>query len=91
MAVGVATASIPWFHQRTRTAAGAASLTWVGFAMLWWRRGLPNPGGVKVDIGLPVAAAISSLVIAQRFRAEASQVDNYNRAANADPTQENRK
>ncbi len=89
MAVGAATASIPWFHQRTRAAAGAASLTWVGFAVLWWRRHLPNPGGVKVDIGLPLAAAISSLVIAERFRAEASRVDNYNRAANADPIREN--
>jgi len=81
VAVGVATASIPWFHQRTRTAAGVASVTWVGCATLWWRRRLPNPGGVPVGIGLPVAAAISSLVIAERFRSEAASVEEFNEAA----------
>jgi len=81
MAVGLATASIPWFHQRTRTAAGVASVTWVGCATLWWRRRLPNPGGVSVGIGLPVAAAVSSLVIAERFRSEAAGVEEFNKTA----------
>jgi len=81
MAVGLTTASIPWFHQRTRTAAGIASATWVGCATLWWRRRLPNPGGVSVGIGLPVAAAVSSLVIADRFRQEAAGVEAFNKTA----------
>ncbi len=76
--VGVATSAIPWFKQRTRTATSVASVSWVGCGILWWRRGLPNPGGTVPTIGLPLAAAASSLVIAERFRAERHRVDAYN-------------
>ena len=78
MAIGVATSAIPWFKQRTRTATSVASAAWVGCGMLWWRRGLPNPGGTAPDVGLPLAAAASSLVIAERFRAETHRVAAYN-------------
>jgi glycerol-3-phosphate acyltransferase PlsY len=76
--VGVATSSVPWFRHRTQTATAVASSTWVGCAVLWWRRRLPNPGGVEPRPALAAGAAFSSLVIAARFRAEADKVDAYN-------------
>jgi len=91
IAVGLTTASIPWFRQRTRTAAGVASATWVGCAALWWKRDLPNPGGASVGVGLPIAAAVSSLVIAERFRSEAAAVEAFNKAASAVDAEEHSK
>jgi len=84
MVIGVATSAIPWFKQRTRTATSVASIAWVGCGMLWWRRGLPNPGGVLPDAGLPLAAAASSLIIAERFRAETHRVAAYNASLEED-------
>jgi len=78
MGIGVATSAIPWFKQRTRTATSVASIAWVGCGLLWWRRGLPNPGGVVPAAGLPLAAAASSLIIAERFHAETHRVAAYN-------------
>lgn len=88
MAVAVSTAAVPWFRQRTRIAAGVASASWVGCALLWWRRGLPNPGGVSTAIALPAAALVSSLVIAERFRAEAASVAVFNLSGKPAPDQE---
>lgn len=85
VAVGVGSAALPWFRQRTRMAAAAASATWVGFSVLWWRKQLPNPGGVEPGVALPAAALVSSLVIAQRFRAEMSNVDTFNQNGTALP------
>jgi acyl phosphate:glycerol-3-phosphate acyltransferase len=79
--VGVATAALPFFRQRTRTATSVASVTWVGFAALWWRRGLRNPGGVTPTAALPIAAIASSVVIARRFATEVGRVESYNREA----------
>lgn len=79
--VAAATATLPWFRQRTRAATTVASLSWVGCAGLWWRRGLDNPGGVRPSASLPAAAAVSSLVIASRFRHGAADVDAYNHGA----------
>jgi len=88
MAVAVAVAAVPWFRQRTRVAAGVASASWVGCSLLWWRRGLPNPGGVAATVALPVAAVVSSLVIAERFNAEATSVAAFNQSGIPAPCQE---
>lgn len=79
--VAVATSALPFFRQRTRVATSVASATWVGCAALCWRGRLRNPGGVTPTVALPVAAAVSSLVIAGRFAAEAGKVDAFNAAA----------
>jgi len=78
LAVGAATSAAPWFRQRTRTATTVASVCWVGATVLWWRRGLPNPGGTPAGPSLVAGAAVSSLVIAERFHAEVARVDAYN-------------
>ena len=77
VAVAAATSALPWFRQRTRVATTMASATWVGCSFLWWKRKLPNPGGVTPTAALPIAAAASSVVIAMRFRAKAEQVAAY--------------
>lgn len=78
--VAVGTAALPWFRQRTRMASAAASMTWVGFSVLWWRKRLPNPGGVRPDRYLALSAIVSSLVIAQRFHSESHHVDEFNQS-----------
>ncbi len=88
MAVALSTAAIPWLRQRTRVASGVASATWVGCSLLWWRRGLPSPGGVSTTISLPAAALVSSVVIAERFRAEAAGVEVFNRSGEVARDQE---
>jgi glycerol-3-phosphate acyltransferase PlsY len=75
--VAVGTSALPWFRQRTRVATTTASVAWVGCSFLWWKRKLPNPGGVTPTAALPIAAAVSSAVIAVRFRADAEKVAAY--------------
>ncbi|MFT5201844.1 MAG: glycerol-3-phosphate acyltransferase PlsY [Candidatus Aldehydirespiratoraceae bacterium] len=78
IAVAASTSALPFFRQRTRVATMVASATWIGCSVVWWRRGLANPGGVIPTISLPLAAFISSVVIAVRFAAEADKVDAFN-------------
>lgn len=80
MAVGLATAKLPWFRHRTRAATSVASAVWVTVSAVWWRRGWRNPGGPPATWALPTGAAVTSVVIAQRFRAEAERVEAHNRA-----------
>jgi len=75
--VALGTSSLPWFRQRTRAATMVASATWVGCGLVWWKRKLPNPGGVSPTAALPIAAAVSSVVIAMRFRSETERVAAY--------------
>lgn len=72
--LGVATvvAAGPW-RQRAFVATAASSVAWVAAATVWWRRGLPNGWGGPATVGLPLAAAASSAVIAQRFLAGRSR------------------
>ncbi|MEZ5247061.1 MAG: glycerol-3-phosphate acyltransferase [Acidimicrobiales bacterium] len=81
MAVAGATSMLPFFAQRTRTATMVASATWVACATVAWRRHFRNPGGVAPTASLPLAALVSSLVIAVRFAAEAEKVAGFNAAA----------
>ena len=68
VAVAAAVAAGPW-RQRAFTATAVSSAVWVTTSALWWRRGWPNAWGGPPTIGLPIAAAASSAVIFQRFRA----------------------
>jgi len=68
-AVGVATVAMPWWKQRAFSATLVSSVCWVAGALVWWRRGLGNAWGPRPTVALPIAAATSSLIIAERFLA----------------------
>lgn len=70
--VAAATASIPTWKQRAFTATAVSSVCWVVSGLVWWRRGLPNGWGPTPTVLLPVSAALSSAMIAQRFVASGS-------------------
>jgi len=76
-AVALATSQVPWFRSRTRAATTLASGVWIASATTAWRRtaGTTKPTATGM---LPLGAAVSSIVIAQRFKTEAQRVDNYN-------------
>ena len=63
-AVGIA---LPKGPHRAFVANTVASVTWVTAATVWWRKNLPNLWGSEPTAGLPLAAAVSSLVIFVRF------------------------
>lgn len=52
-----------------RLANDVASVGWVAAALVWWRRELPNAWGAPPTVALPVSAAVTSALIAWRFRA----------------------
>ncbi len=68
LAVAGAVAAGPW-KQRAFAATTVSSAVWVVAATLWWRRGWPNAWGGTPTAALPLAAAASTAVILQRFRA----------------------
>lgn len=51
-----------------RRANDLASLAWTAAAVLWWRRRLPNLWGPAPTVALPLHAAVTSGLIAWRFR-----------------------
>jgi acyl phosphate:glycerol-3-phosphate acyltransferase len=67
-AVAAATVANPKLKHRTFTANTVASVTWVLSSVLWWRRRWPNLWGPPPTVALPLAAAVSSAVIFDRFR-----------------------
>lgn len=67
VAVGVATASLPGWKRRAFGATAASSICWVIGGVVWWRRGWRNLWGPTPTIALPLASAVSSVVIAHRF------------------------
>jgi acyl phosphate:glycerol-3-phosphate acyltransferase len=68
-AVGVATAAMPWWRQRAFGATAVSSVCWVLGGVVWWRKGWSNAWGPRPTAALPLASAVSSLVIAERFLA----------------------
>ena len=70
--LGVALATARWRRQAL-TATVAASLTWVGAGVVWWRRGWPNLWGPQPSAALPLAAVATSGVILSRFMAARSR------------------
>lgn len=71
LAVAGVVAAGPW-KQRAYTATTVSSVAWVVAATLWWRQGWPNAWGGTPTAALPLAAAASTAVILQRFRAAQS-------------------
>ena len=67
VAVAAATASNPKWKQRAFTAALVSSACWVLGAIVWWATGWRNLWGPKPSALLPLAAATTSAIIAQRF------------------------
>lgn len=67
VAVAAATASIPGLKGRAFTATLASSACWVVGGLVWWRKGWRNLWGPRPSVLLPLAAATSSAIIAQRF------------------------
>ncbi len=51
-----------------RLANDLSSVVWTGAALLWWRRRWPNLWGPPPTAALPVSAALTSGLIAWRFR-----------------------
>jgi len=67
--VGVATAAMPWWRRRAFGATAVSSVCWVVGGIVWWRKGWPNAWGPRPSVALPLASAVSSAVIAERFLA----------------------
>lgn len=67
IAVGVATAALPKWTQRTWAATAVASTTWVGCSLAAYRRRTPTGVDGPATAWLPVGSAISSVIIAKRF------------------------
>ena len=67
LAVAAITVSNPRWKQRAFTATLASSAAWVVGGLVWWRRQWPNLWGPRPSPGLPLAALVSSAVIAYRF------------------------
>jgi glycerol-3-phosphate acyltransferase PlsY len=68
LAVAAVTASSRRWRQRAYVATAVSSVCWVAGGVLWWRRGWPNGWGPKPSAALPLASAVSSAVILDRFR-----------------------
>lgn len=69
VAVAAATASSPRWRRRAFSATAVSSACWVLGGVVWWRRDWPNLWGPQPTGALPLAAAVSSAVIAGRFLA----------------------
>lgn len=67
LAVAAVTAANPRWKQRAFAATLTSSAAWVLGGLVWWRRGWRNLWGPRPTASLPVAAAVSSAVIAYRF------------------------
>ena len=67
LAVAAATTTSARWKRRASAATWAASVCWVGGAVLWWRKRLPNWWGPKPTAALPIAACASSAVVLYRF------------------------
>lgn len=66
LAVAGLTSTRRW-KSRSYAATAVASATWVGGAVLWWRKGWRNGWGPAPTGDLPLAAAVSSAVILYKF------------------------
>lgn len=73
--VGGATAALPWWRRRAFGATMVSSIAWVVGGIVWWRKGWWNGWGPRPNAALPLASALSSLVIAQRFLAADRSAD----------------
>ena len=54
--------------RKPRLANDLSSLAWTAAALLWWRKQLPTLWGPAPTLALPVSAAVTSGLLAWRFR-----------------------
>jgi glycerol-3-phosphate acyltransferase PlsY len=71
VAVAAATAAYPRLKQRAFAATIVSSACWILGGIAWWRRGFSNLWGPQPSFALPLASAVSSAMIMQRFAASA--------------------
>lgn len=69
LALAGLTGALPWWRQRAYAATVVSAAAWTGAAALWWRRGWSNLWGPAPSPTLPLAAATTSAMIVERFRA----------------------
>jgi glycerol-3-phosphate acyltransferase PlsY len=67
IAVAAATAALPLWTQRTWAATGTASAVWISSSAVAYRQGWPTGIDRRAPLSLPIAAALSSAIIARRF------------------------
>jgi glycerol-3-phosphate acyltransferase PlsY len=67
LAIGAATAAMPWWRQRAFGATAVSSACWVIGGVVWYRAGWRNGWGPRPTVALPVASAVSAAVIMERF------------------------
>lgn len=67
LGVAAITMAVPRWKQRAFVATMISSACWVGGAVVWWRKGWRNLWGPAPGPGLPMAAAVSSAMIAYKF------------------------
>lgn len=68
--LGAAAAKSDYWKQRPVANIAAICGLWIGLAGLWAQRGLPNGWGPQPSAAMPMAAAVSSVAIIQRFAVE---------------------
>ena len=86
VAVAVVTVANPRWKQRAFAATVASSACWVVGGVVWWARGLRNLWGPRPSLLLPLASAMSSAVIIQRFIAEGPPRADAPDPSQADPS-----
>src|SRR5947208_16329849 len=75
LAVAALSSTGPW-RRRASVVTLLSSGAWIGGAILWWRKGLPNVWGPRPTVALPLAAGASSAVILYRFATAATTTAN---------------
>lgn len=65
--VAVGTVVLPGWKRRAFASTAVSSACWVIGGLVWWRRGWRNAWGPRPTALLPVAALLTSTMIAQRF------------------------
>jgi glycerol-3-phosphate acyltransferase PlsY len=65
--VAVGTVVLPDWKRRAFASTAVSSACWVIGGLVWWRRGWRNAWGPRPTALLPVAALLTSAMIAQRF------------------------
>ncbi len=70
IAVALATVASPRWKSRSFAATGIASMAWIGFGLLWWKKNLSNLWGPEPTAALPFGALVSTVTILGRFWSE---------------------
>jgi glycerol-3-phosphate acyltransferase PlsY len=65
-ALATSVARIPGLRRPALVSVAVSSAAWLAASVLWWRRGLPNLWGPRPTRALPLANAVTVLVIASR-------------------------